>query len=275
MIQHGQLLGIHYWQRWVTTVTNGSGFYMYYLFMIAQLYLVFPILLWFVEKTRRYHWWVVGLSLVLQLTLLVVIKYVQPTTTTHPVWSLILTHYGTDPLVYQLYFVLGAVTAVHYQTVAGWLQRHLRLLVSVAVMMSVATIGLYWFNRDVLLRTNHQAQSIHQPFVALMDICVIMALLGVSQWLVQQHRWSLTRVHGTGQLVFGVYLTQSIFLTAMAGLLRLTNWPSWLYLGLMPLGFVVVMTATWQFVKMLSRYRWTRPLIGLQLDSENKMIKSY
>lgn len=272
---HQRLTWTRYAQRWLTTIGHGNQFYMYFLFMIAQLYLIFPILLWIVEKTRDHHQWLIGFSFGLQLLLTAVIKYGHPTTAAHPVLGIIFHHYGTDPLMYQLYFVMGAVTAVHYQRVSHWLKVHLKVLSWLAVGLSVATIGLYWVNINVLGFANHDAQSIHQPFVVLLDVVTIMALLGVSQWGLRRSWVTIPVVHRLGQLTFGIYLTQSIFLTALAGLLRLTAWPSWVYLVIVPLCFVAVFGTILIWSYGLSRLKWTRSIIGLKLDSENKMIKSY
>lgn len=273
LIKRQSLAG--YGGQWLDTVLHGSQFYMYYLFMIAQLYLVFPILCWLFERLEKYHEIIVVLSLVLQLMLVTIIKYCQPTQSNQPLLAAIFWHYGTDPLMYQLYFVLGAYCAVHYQTVTNWLDQFGRQIAAGAIVLSLMTIGLYQFNLRGLHFRHHQSESIHQPFMVLMDVVMILAVWWFSRWWTKHDRCLTDWQHYSGQLVFGIYLMQTILLTLLAGGLRLTEWPSWVYLIITPVTFSFVFGGTYMLAVLLDRSIILRPLVGLTLSNDRRQFKSY
>ncbi|MFT4200762.1 acyltransferase family protein [Gordonia sp. (in: high G+C Gram-positive bacteria)] len=90
---------------------GGGGFHMYFLFVMVQVYLLFPLLLWLLEATKGYHAVVLGGSLALQVLTTVTITHWLPTT--DPWWH----HYATF-LPYQFFLVYGAVAAIHRDAIA-------------------------------------------------------------------------------------------------------------------------------------------------------------
>lgn len=279
LVRQQPLVGSNYWPKWWHIVTSGNQFYLYYLFMIAQMYLIFPLIRWLFARLANWHVYLLLGSVILQLGLVAIIKYIQPTHGGHPVLGVIFWHYGTDPLMYQLYFVLGAYIALHYQQMAKKIDQYGKQLAGIAVVLSVMTIGLYWFNLHVLKLSHHQAESIHQPFMVIMDVMVILLVWWLSRccikWINHKQQTYLNYwVHLSGQFAFGIYLMQTIMLTILAGLLRLTNWPSWLYLILTPIAFGLVFGGTYLLVGLVDRSVLLRPVIGLQI-SDQKQVKSY
>ncbi|WP_137597692.1 acyltransferase [Paucilactobacillus kaifaensis] len=265
----------NYGSRWLDTVLHGNQFYMYYLFMAAQLYLIFPLFCWLFERLGKYHTKILVASVVLQLVLVTVIKYVQPTQGNHPLLGIIFWHYGTDPLIYQLYFVLGAYCAVHYQRVTKWLDQYGHQLVGGAIVLSIMTIGLYQFNLQVLHFGHHQSESIHQPFMMLMDVIMILAVWWISRWYANSRQQLRSWLHYSGQVSFGIYLMQTIMLGVLAGVLRLTTWPSWVYLVVTPVAFSIVFVGTYLLVVLLDRSTMLRPLVGLEFSKTKRQFKSY
>lgn len=275
MVIRHQSLGT-YEQRWLNHILNGNQFYMYYLYMIAQLYLIFPLLSWLFEKFEHYQQRILIGSGVLQLVLVAVIKYMQPTHGTNAVLRFIFWHYGTNPLMYQLYFVLGAYIAVHYRQATKLIDQYGRRVSMLAISAVVMSVGLYWFNLQWLHLSHHQSESIHQPFMVVMDVLVILMIWWLSRGVVNVFgaRFS-QQMHYAGQMAFGIYLMQTILLTALAGILRLTAWPNWVYLVLTPIAFGLVFSGTYLLAKLMDHTRLLRPLIGLELNDANRQLNSY
>lgn len=274
LIKTSRINSANYFHNWLSTILNGSQFYMYYLVLAALLYLIFPIFIWVYDRLAKYNALILIASFVLQMMLVYIAKYVSLAANVHPMLSVIYYHYGNDPLLYQLYFIMGATIAYHYKTLVPLIDHFKKSITLVAVLLSFSTIGLYWFNIHVLRFSHHKSESIHQPLVMLMDVMMITALFALSHWLVPRVKY-LNQIHFSGQMTFGIYLTQTIFLTGLAGLLRLTDWPSWVYLVTMPLAFALVFSVAYGFVAILSKGRLTRLLVGLKLENKNKMKKSY
>lgn len=139
------------------------------------------------------------------------------------------------------------------------------------------SIGLYWFDLQILHLNHHQAESIHQPFMVIMDVAMILMVWYVGRCYVdwQADKKHNLGLHYSGQLVFGIYLMQTIMLTILAGMLRLINWPSWVYLFLTPITFCSVFGGTYLLVAMVSRSTILRPLVGLKLTNDEGKLKSY
>lgn len=71
------------WDRWLITwfhgVLKGNHFYLYYLYVTMQFYLIFPILVWLFKKTEGHHQWVLAISAIIQMGMLFFVKYIFPT----------------------------------------------------------------------------------------------------------------------------------------------------------------------------------------------------
>ncbi|QKT08608.1 acyltransferase [Gordonia sp. X0973] len=90
---------------------GGGGFHMYFLFVMVQVYLLFPLLLWLLQATKGFHAVVLTSSLALQVLITVTITHWLPGS--DPWWH----HYATF-IPYQFFLVYGAVAAIHRDAIA-------------------------------------------------------------------------------------------------------------------------------------------------------------
>ncbi|MFC4772091.1 acyltransferase family protein [Enterococcus hermanniensis] len=95
---------------------HGNHFYLYYVYVTFQLYLLFPLLVKLFKRFPKEHNVILLISFMLQLSLLFLIKYELPVVDTSS-WWFIFRSYGMNFFVYQIYFIAGAYTAIHYQQV--------------------------------------------------------------------------------------------------------------------------------------------------------------
>lgn len=95
-----------------------SGFQMYFLFVMVQVYLLFPLILWLVRVTAGKHRWLLLGSLAVQIAITVTITYWEPPAAWAPYWW---HHYATF-VPYQLFIVYGALAAVHRAEIGRWLR---------------------------------------------------------------------------------------------------------------------------------------------------------
>ena len=102
---------------------------------MLQVYLLFPLLRWLIDRTRGHHWALLGCSLVLQLVILAVINWWTPPASWAGVWW----HYYATLIPYQFFIILGAVGAANRDDVDLWMRRHGRWLVpALLVAMEIA-----------------------------------------------------------------------------------------------------------------------------------------
>lgn len=259
---------------WWNTIVRANKYYMYYLILAALIYLFFPLFNYLFKRLENFQLLIVVFSLILQLIITATIIYVLPNARSGSVLSLLFRHYGENPLTYQAYFVLGAYFAVHWQSSLVWINKFGKLFVYLALLTSFATIPLYFFNKNVLQMANHRAQSIHQPFVAVMDVFVMIALFYIGHTFINAHPEWINPVHMFGKLTFGIYLTQTIWLDLLVGILKLISMPSWLVLILTPIGFIFVFSGAFWTSRLLSSFSIIRPLVGMHIH-ESERITSY
>ena len=245
-----------FWQTLTKNWLYGDDFYMYYVIMTLQFYLVFPALRWLFKRFK--HDRLVAVSLAVQLITLTVIKYVIPNVDkSHWLWWF--REYGYNFLTYQFYFVLGGYVAVHYHQVMPKLMLYRRQL-SVAVgVLGALTIAVFGINRSILDRTIDQAQNVHQPFVLFYAVVVIAWAMTIGMRYAQARetnalpKWVVNAVAFGSKISFGMYLSQTVILTALSALLSRISVDSWLLLATVPVSLLVVFGLTYLLSSVLYR----------------------
>ncbi|KAA9002348.1 acyltransferase [Paenibacillus spiritus] len=94
--------------------TGTAYTHLYYIVIIIQFYVLFPLFLWVLQKNRRIAAWAPLAGLALQWGFVVLNKYMVR----HDLWHL---SKGSLSISYFSYFLLGAAIAVYYPTVKSWL----------------------------------------------------------------------------------------------------------------------------------------------------------
>lgn len=238
-------------------VMHGNSYYMYYMLILFQFYLAFPLVVALFKRVKA-HCTIITVSFLGQLSLEFILKYAW-TDIPHNTWVWWLRAYGVNVFAYQFYFLPGVVVFLHYGTILHWLHWRRVPLVVLTVLMSFGTIAYYLWNKHFLGDTHHQAVSPHQPYMLLYDTMVILCLLGLND--VYQRWWKMHRtgrlqaiIHLGGKLAFGVYLDQTLGLDLLKkGLahLHLTDWQLFVTI---PIGYLLVLTVSfgiaWLFYRI-------------------------
>lgn len=94
--------------------TGTAYTHLYYIIIIIQFYVLFPLLLWCLQKVRRLAAWAPFIGLALQWGFVLLNKYM----TNHGYWHL---SKGSLAITYFSYFLLGAAVAVYYSSLKKWL----------------------------------------------------------------------------------------------------------------------------------------------------------
>ncbi|WP_412990415.1 acyltransferase [Pediococcus siamensis] len=240
------LTGQSFWTAWTDGVLHGNHFYLYYVFVIFQLYLIFPLIIKLFKKFPNAHGVIMGISFVTQLLLLVAVKYWVPHLDTSS-WLYIFRAYGLNILMYQVYFFAGAYTAIHYRQVTQFIMAHSKVIVWIAAGLGIGTVGLYAFNMNILKLPYSRIQTVQQPYImiyALMMVAVVF-YLGKKYAYQRTHGlnpWIEKLVATSSKLSFGIYLVQTIPILLLDRILAsLTNIPNWLLFIGVPIGYLFVL----------------------------------
>lgn len=204
---------------------TGPG-HLYFVFVLMQFYLVFPLLLMLLNRARRWHWLILGVSLAVQLLVTVALHY------RHWTWSPWYDLGSTRQLSsYVFYLVAGAITGAHLTAVRAWVWRHRGPVLAAAAALILAVEG--WYAATVW--SGQSATSTSDPFspeaIALYVGTFALLWLAGACWANRsQDGWPSRLVRASSDNSYGVYLSHIMFLDilATAGLGRLDARVPWI-----------------------------------------------
>ncbi|MFD0896453.1 acyltransferase [Loigolactobacillus binensis] len=229
---------------YLDALLHGDQFYMYYILVTLQLYLLFPFIVKLFKRWTKGHNKILLISFLIQLGLMFAIKYGLPhIDDSHWLWWF--RAYGVNVFTYQFYFIFGAYTSLHYQEVNAFIQRHIKAIATVTITLGVGTVAYYAWNRGVLGLSHTAAVSPHQPYMLIYDSMMIIFVFWIGKayayW--RQHGiwpWFEKFVRNGAKVSFGIYLDQMIGLTILSWLLSFVSVPDWVFLILIPVGYLLV-----------------------------------
>ncbi|MFT3716196.1 MAG: acyltransferase [Gordonia sp. (in: high G+C Gram-positive bacteria)] len=122
-----------------------AAFHLYFLLVMLQVYLLFPLLRLVVLKTRGHHLKLLGASLVLQVGIYWVISYWTPPSSWQGLWW----HYYATFVPYQFFIVLGAVAAANREQVDDWIRGKGRTVAALFAATAAFAVGMYLYGAMV------------------------------------------------------------------------------------------------------------------------------
>ena len=210
-LKHG--IGFYLSTLGVDLIQGTAWFHLYYLLVTMQFYLVFPLFVWLVKKTRGYHRWVLAASLGLELLMMVVFQYAPNWMTTGVGQPLLWIVQNRHQVVftYQFYLVLGALAAVHLDQIEAYIRDHGRTLVVGLMATALAMAAYYGLSVTVWQEPVGFAANVFQPLMPIYSLFVILSLYRLGQrWLQarSQSRWrsATWAITWVADLSFGIYL---------------------------------------------------------------------
>jgi peptidoglycan/LPS O-acetylase OafA/YrhL len=236
-----------------------SGYYqLYYLLVIMQFYLVFPLLMRLVSRWQDRPWAVLAVSAALQLTMVSMMH-----------WGVLPGAFGgfwatREITSYQFYLVAGLVVALHLDQVHRWLVTHVRAVICFTVVSAAAAEGWYWLAAVGHVGWLGSADDAFQPVVMPFNIGAIAFIYLAGTALVDLHRSQRVRdiTRSGSDNSYGVYLAQMVFILAL-------GWLGWGRLtGVVPWPIVCAVTVVLVFgacvmlTSILARTPLARALTG-------------
>ncbi|NMO02879.1 acyltransferase [Gordonia sp. TBRC 11910] len=189
-----------------------AGFQMYFLFVMLQVYLLFPALLWVIRKTTGHHGAVLAISAALQVVLVSAFTHWQPTGALGTVWW----HNYATFLPYQFFVVYGAIAAVHRERIGEWLRGRGWILASALLITASLALATYLIRVFVDDQKPLEASSAFQPTLIPFLVVAIACLYAVAlHW---NNRWRggtprfAKAVSWASNRSFGVFLAHVLVL---------------------------------------------------------------
>jgi peptidoglycan/LPS O-acetylase OafA/YrhL len=212
--------GLHYFLHLLD-----SGYYhLYYLIVIMEFYVLFPLLLLLVRRLQRWHAQIAIFALVWQIGFGIVLN-------THA-FGFRLSGVMQTRLItsYPIYLIGGMIVALHLDVIHDWIVTHAKtILAGTFVSAAVAEVLLYWAHHATLPNFLHTGSNVFGAFVVPFNVGAILSVYLLGVHLVSPTRSHVTRaaVQSGSDNSYGVYLSQMLWIPF---LLRLRNhfnihWP--------------------------------------------------
>src|SRR5579871_523715 len=247
-------------------ITGNASYQLYYILLTIQFYLLFPLFLVFLGKVQRHPCMTLAISFLLEvITLYVIARYIQTVSLSGNAGVLINLLKDRFVLVYQFYFVLGALTALYLQQVRAFVLRHQVWILGAFIAALIALELHYAAALEIERAPISVATAVLQPIMAFYSLAVIAFLY----W--QAYRWVNRRARTApkrGQHIwqtcsnasFGIYLVHPLFLTPILSLIAaLSAWP---VMVLVVLTWTLTSAASLAFCMLLLNIPLLSRLIG-------------
>lgn len=231
---------------------------MYFVAVIFQFYLLFPLLLRLLRKTRH-HRSVMAASLVLALSFSLFERYhaqlAPASNITHAINSVL--PISRDFLTYQEFFIAGVLVALHLEDILDFVSRRYRQVLIVTVGVGVLQVA--WYAISVWTgSTIAQASDIYQPSATVWCFTAIAGLFAFSWW------WDQRMLHARATaslaaLTGGVFFAHTLFINLIRSALDGTGLSTRLpWEAIVAILFVATVSVTATFIALVLRtpLRW-------------------
>jgi peptidoglycan/LPS O-acetylase OafA/YrhL len=215
----GETLG-----RFVIHVLEGTAWYhLYFLLVTMQVYLLVPVIVWLVKKTRGHHVSFLVVLGILQLALFAYYMYGP----TEPDW--LASNSKAFFFTYVFFIMLGAVLADHALPLMAWVRSHRRLIGLITLGSGILTLAVFAFQHWMLGYSLYHAGTPLQPVIVIWSIGVGLGFLALGSL------WAERRVAGSrfsravdvaSDRSFGIFLSHPLMIWIL-----LTASGSWLIDG--------------------------------------------
>jgi peptidoglycan/LPS O-acetylase OafA/YrhL len=193
---------------------------LYFLIVIMEFYLLFPLVLWLLRRTKGHHGLVLAAAVAAQFAMSIAMH-----------WKLlpdVVVAYGQENAAcYVLYLLGGAIVAFHLSDVHDWVVRNAPLVIYLTVASAVFAEAVYYLSREGFTHILGYGSDPFQPSVIPFNVCVIALGYLAGIYLVRPWRSQRTRaaVRIGSDNAYGIYLAQMIFITSLGAL----GWKTFVY----------------------------------------------
>lgn len=190
-------------------VTGQAWYHLYFLLVTMQVYVLLPVIIWLIHRTRGHHGPLLAAAAAFQLGLLAYYMYGQKI----PAWVS-----GAEKTVFISYIfviLLGAVAADHMPAAFGWVAGHRRLIAVLVTAAGLFTLGVFALQHYVFGMSRYHAGTPLQPVILLWGTAVAFGFLAFGSWWEQRRRpgsLSARSVAFASDISFGVYLVHPLVL---------------------------------------------------------------
>lgn len=176
-----------------------TSYHLYFMIIILQFYVVFPLLLTLVKLSSFLRRWLIPVGIA-----------VQGTFYTLGHWYIDIDHKPSLAITYTALFCFGAYVGIHYGAVSKWVERHRLWVWPVSMLLVAAVPGLFLNDRYGHLFVENTWFEI----VGLANVLLLsLVLLQWGKRLAADKPSLYSWVHKVSRHSFGIYLLHPAFLS--------------------------------------------------------------
>ncbi|MFT8470817.1 acyltransferase family protein [Oenococcus sp.] len=269
-----KILTSNWWLQYWHLLIHGSGYYMYFLLIMLQLYLLYPLLRLLLKKTEGKHLQVFFYAFAIEILITVFTKFVMPHLSTSN-WPYLLQSYGMFVLTYEGYFIAGALAGIHYEAVEKWIVANIKKIFIAALIGIPVIFAYYFYNVNLLHLSYSKAYEVHQPLIVIYAFIVIANIFYVGHLYDQlvvsnKHPKFVAFISKAQKIAFGLYLSQTVALTILDLILeQVTTNSAWLWL-IWPVATLAVIAFSGLLCWTIYNTPVAHYVIGRPLNQRNK-----
>jgi peptidoglycan/LPS O-acetylase OafA/YrhL len=238
---------------------TGTGYYqLYYLLVIMQFYLVFPILAVALERTKGHHGVVLLACGLAQVAIVSMMHWSVFPAGMRGFWA------SREIISYEFYLIAGMVVALHLDDVHRWISSHVRLIIAFTVVSAAVAEVWYYLAAEDHVAWLGSSSDPFQPVVIPFNIGAIACIYLAGMALVDRRRSRRVRamVRSGSDDSYGIYLAQMVFVTALVSLgwKRLDHIVPWPVLVVVTVALVFL--ASMALTSVLARTPLAKALTG-------------
>jgi peptidoglycan/LPS O-acetylase OafA/YrhL len=188
-------------------VTGTAWYHLYFLLVTMQVYLLVPLIIWFVKKTREHHRTVLIVTFVIQLAIMWFYKY-GPDAVIAPYEKIIFASY-------EFFIIAGAIAADHATEFLAWVRAHRPLIGWIVLGGATLTIGVWLAQHFVLGQSLYSAGTPLQPVIMVWAVCVGLGFLAAGTWWADRRAADgrfARAVDNISDRSFGIFLSHPLIL---------------------------------------------------------------
>ena len=243
--------------RNLTTMAETGYYQLYFLLVIGQFYLVFPLVLKLLRWTRGHHGLVLAAAAMAQVAIAIATHW-------HLLPPLMQKYDEQDALSYVLYLAGGCLVAEHLEQVDAWVRSHARLIFASTAVAALVAEAVYFLAQYGVTTALGSTSDPFQPSVIPFNVGAIACgyLAGVALVRPGRSRFTRTVVRTGSDNAYGIYLSHILVINALIwlGFGQLSSVIPWPVLCL--LAVVIAVAFCLPLTAVLARSPLAVPLTG-------------